>query len=161
MASRNRAGFSLMEVLLATSVLMGSLIVLEELARLGRRNALDAEETATAQLLARAQLNRILCGDEPLKNVESQTVVGSPDWDFEVAVEPADVGDLSRLTVTVSRGQPGAVPAAQSAANERPRRSFSLTQWVHGASESSKTGTLPRRGGAAARPRRTLAASER
>src|SRR5262245_33078232 len=50
-ARRARAGFSLMEVLMATSMLLASVIVLGELAGIGRRNASAARELATAEIL--------------------------------------------------------------------------------------------------------------
>ena len=39
-----RRGFSLMEVLLATSILLACLVVLGELAEVGRRHAVDIQE---------------------------------------------------------------------------------------------------------------------
>ena len=66
-----RSGFSLMEVLLATGILLGSLIVLGQLATVGRKHAHDAETLTTAQLLCQSKLNEIL----KQSDIKSLTVV--------------------------------------------------------------------------------------
>ena len=74
MTATNRSGFSLMEVLLATAILLGSVIVLGELAGIGRQNANSAEELATAQRLCQNKLNEILAGLTSLEPVEAETL---------------------------------------------------------------------------------------
>lgn len=57
--STSRRGFSLMEVLLATSILLGSSIALIELATIGRKQAHAAYDLNIAQLLCQAKIDEI------------------------------------------------------------------------------------------------------
>ena len=66
--ARRRAAFSLLEVMLAAGILLACLIVLGELASVGRRHARDAEQLTAAQLLARSRLNEVLAGAAPLES---------------------------------------------------------------------------------------------
>ena len=54
--------------MLATSILLACLIVLGELASVGRRHARDAEQLTAAQLVCRSRLNEILAGAAPLES---------------------------------------------------------------------------------------------
>lgn len=70
-----RAGFSLMEVILATAILLGSVIVLSELAGMGRRQSLRGRDLAEAQQLCESTLNEILTGLRPLEPVEQEPLL--------------------------------------------------------------------------------------
>lgn len=126
-AARRRAAFSLLEVMLAAGILMACLIVLGELASVGRRHARDAEQLTAAQLVARSRLNEILAGAAPLESQPAGDVPDVPGWSCKVAVEPLGRLGLSCVTVTVAR-----IPAEEL---ESPTggggKSFSLTRWVH------------------------------
>ena len=66
MSPARRSGFSLLEVIMATAILLGCLIVLGDLAAVGRRHARDAEDLTTAQWLCQTKLNEILAGGKKL-----------------------------------------------------------------------------------------------
>ncbi|MCA9073487.1 MAG: hypothetical protein KDA93_00535 [Planctomycetaceae bacterium] len=86
-ASRHsRAGFSLMEVLLATAILMGSVVVLGELASIGRKQAQRGRELAEAQQRCETLLNEVLLGLRPLTPVEQE-----PLLDNRTEFEPGEV----------------------------------------------------------------------
>ncbi len=74
-ASAIRAGFSLMEVILATAILLGSVIVLGELAGMGRRQSLRGRDLAEAQQLCEMTLNEILAGLRPLEPQEQEPLL--------------------------------------------------------------------------------------
>lgn len=84
----NRSGFSLIEVILATAIMLGSVIVLSELAGIGRRQSNRAETATIAQQNCENLLNELLLGirplvpidDEPLLPVEDPFAV---DFDFD------------------------------------------------------------------------------
>jgi hypothetical protein len=138
MTGGHRGGFSLMEVLLATSILLGSLIVLEELARLGRRHAADAEETALAHSLAHARMNEILAGAAPLKSVEREPIAEAPDWTCDVRVEPAASPGLTETVVTVAKGD-AALPRGARQTGRR-EKSFTLIQWMRASAPGGQIG---------------------
>jgi len=109
MTSARRDGFSLLEVLMATSILLGSIIVLNQLAGIGRKNAMAAQDLATAQLLCQTQLNEFLIGTTAADSTDEQPIAGAPGWVYSVDVEPLESTEqlndckLAVLTLTVSR----------------------------------------------------------
>ncbi len=127
MIRRRRSGFSLLEVMLATSILLTCLIVLGELASVGRRHARDAEQLTAAQLLCRTRLNEILAGAAPLESQAASEVSGLSGWSWRVQVEALERDGLSSVTVTIARA-----PAASLDEPGGSRgKTFSLTRWVH------------------------------
>ena len=121
-----RAGFSLMEVLLATAILLGSILVLMELAGIGRHYVQSVEARSTAQMLCQTKLNELLAGIQPLEEIEEQVVEDDPDWMYSVEVLPVRRLPLSLLRVTVTqRTLEGTTPSIRG----RPK-SYSLARWV-------------------------------
>jgi Tfp pilus assembly protein PilV len=99
---RCRAGFSLMEVLLAISILLACLLVLGQMATVGRQHAEDAESLTVAQLLCQAKLNEILIGAQPMASQSATPIPEMPGWAYEVEVQSLDQYDLSAIRVTVA-----------------------------------------------------------
>jgi hypothetical protein len=120
MKPARRAGFSLLEVLLATSILVGSLVVLSELANVGRLHIDDVDRLTTAQQVCRAKLNAILAGAEPLLPVAGEPIGGFPGWLATVQVEPTGERGLQALRVTVREDVP----------EEQAAREFTLVRWI-------------------------------
>ena len=90
-----RGGFSLMEVILATAILLGSVVVLAELAGLGRRQSEKAQTLAEAQQLCEQTLNEVLIGLRPLEPLEQEPLLPAEpplgvDLEFEAFDELAD-----------------------------------------------------------------------
>lgn len=109
-ARRARAGFSLMEVLMATSMLLASVIVLGELAGIGRRNASAARELATAEILCENKLNEILAGAAPMSAVDGEPLEDQPGWIYTVTIEP--------VSQSANASSPGAVsPSSRTSTN--------------------------------------------
>ena len=133
---RNRAGFSLMEVILSIAVLFASGIALAQLASLGRRHADRAESLTTAQVLCQNKLNEIAAGLTPLVSATDVPFVESPGWAYSVVVQPATWNGLVAVQVSVSElpiGAAGAVPRSgttglSTTVMTRPR--FSLVRWL-------------------------------
>lgn len=129
---RNRRGFSLMEIILASGILLACLVVLGQLASQGRHHIEDIETLSTAELACQTRLNELLCGAVPLSAVENEPLAELPGWVVSVQVEPLERRGVSALRVTVSEE-----PDEESAAGEErpsgPR--FTLVRWIR-ASES-------------------------
>ena len=115
-----RDGFSLLEVLLAMGILLGSIVVLGELARLGRRNAEAARDLTRAQLLCQSKLNEITSGALRPDPVTGAPLEEAPGWLFSVELEPAPDEPLELLAVTVSQDLPE---------RKQPAR-FRLVRWI-------------------------------
>jgi len=65
-----RSGFSLIEVIVATAILMGSVIVLARLAGMGRTMAQKTQLHSEAQRVCEQTLNEIVLGLRPMEPVE-------------------------------------------------------------------------------------------
>lgn len=96
------SGFSLIEVLLATAILMGSVIVLSRLAGMGRTMAQKAQQLSEAQWLCEEVMNEIALGLRPPVEVRDAPLLPpaeSADAAGEMAqdAEPAE-DDLIRIT---------------------------------------------------------------
>ena len=126
MKRARRAGFSLLEVIMAAAILLGSLVVLGQLATVGRMHAHDADDLTTAQLLAESKLNEILAGVELVRSVEDEALIEAPGWAYSVEVEPLDQLGLASLRVTVSED----LSEREEDAEERPAKRFTLTRWI-------------------------------
>jgi Tfp pilus assembly protein PilV len=121
-----RTGFSLMEVLLATAILLGSTLVLMELAGIGRYYIRSVEDHTTAQLLCQSKLNEILSGLAPLEEVQDRSVPDHPDWEYSVEIQSVNGLDVSLLRVTVSGVERSDVTEELRG---RPK-TFTLNRWI-------------------------------
>lgn len=114
-----RGGFSLLEVLLATGILAGCLIVLSELAAIGRQHADDAQKLTTAQAICQTKLSEILAGLAPADPIEDQEVEDQPGWLYSIDAEPLQQPGLLALRVTVTENIEG-----------RPPREVGVVRWI-------------------------------
>ena len=144
MKRSRRAAFSLLEVILATAILMGAAIVLGELAAIGRQHLESAEALTTAQEICRTKMAEMLCGAEPMQSVDKQPVQGHAGWIYSVDIRPAASRgirqgpqlNLSVLQVTVAED----VPEREN--EETAGRQFTLTRLVRDVQSTSTPGTM-------------------
>jgi general secretion pathway protein I len=117
---RRNAGLSLLEVILAIAILGGCIAVIGELVRMGARQAEEAREMTSAQLLCESKLEEIAAGvfaPEPVSNVPFDL---DPSWAYSIEVGSLDTQDLLQVTVT----------AQQVDGSRVIPLSFSLTRWI-------------------------------
>lgn len=115
-----RRGLSLLEVILAIAILGGCVAVLGELIRIGSRQAEEARELTTAQLLCESKLNEIASGILPPEAVSGAICETNPNWSYSVEVSPLDATDLIAVAVTVQQTQTTRLQPL----------SFSLVRWM-------------------------------
>lgn len=149
-----RSGFSLIEIIIATAILMGSVVVLARLAGMGRSMAQKTVRMSEAQQVCERTVTEIVLGERPLQTVDRavlqrvgavETVnrdagkgdavavsVSNRQWLHSVTVTPLEgMKELTRITVTV---EPDTSleeldrPAGSDAAIRRER--FTLVRWV-------------------------------
>ncbi len=77
-SQKNRLAFSLIEVIIATAILMGSAVVLARLAGMGRDQSQKARLHSEAQQLCEQTLNELLLGMRPMELVESMPLIPLP-----------------------------------------------------------------------------------
>lgn len=124
MKPARRSGFSLMEVLLATSILLASLLVLSQMATVGRRHAEDAESLTIAQLLCQAKLNEVLIGAQPLASRSPTAIPEMPGWTYEIQVQSTGQYNMAAVRVTVA-------PEETEGAGQGRGKRASLLRWMH------------------------------
>ncbi len=101
---RTADGFSLLEVLLATSILLGCAVVLFELVAIGREHIHSTEELAMAQRICETRINEILAGVEPVEPVDEEEIIDEAGWKLAVEVNAVDRHPgLAALRVRVFR----------------------------------------------------------
>lgn len=127
----SRRGFSLIEIILATAVLLGSVMVLSELAAIGRRQAQRARDLTRAQQLCTQQLNAMLVGLQPLKPV-SHRPIPDPQQLLSQQPTPNDSPDNRRPseTVNISDENRSPRPTSQSSAKQQAL----APQWLYSVS---------------------------
>ena len=103
---RRRRAFTLLEVLLALAILVGSLAVVGELADQGLNSARHAAALAEAQLLCESKLAEFTAGAAVPGAVESLPLDVDGAWLYSVAVEPTTGESLLTVRVTVSENLP-------------------------------------------------------
>lgn len=93
---KRRGGFSLIEVIVATAILMGSVIVLARLAGMGRTMVQKAQQHSAAQRICEQTLNEIMIGLRPLEQVDNAVLqpVGLPATDLSANAGSAENSDL-------------------------------------------------------------------
>jgi type II secretory pathway pseudopilin PulG len=106
---RPRAGLSLLEVLVATVILAGSMVVLMELAAIGRRQVSRIERSSTAQRLCRTKIDEVAAGIVQAQDVDDREFDAEPDWRYSIQTEATATPGLTSVKVTVwhDAGQSG------------------------------------------------------
>ena len=121
-----RAAFSLIEILVAVSMLAIALAALVQLSSVSRRHLEAAAEKSTAARLAANQMARLAAGIDPLKDRGPEPLGEAPDWHCRIATLPV-AGAPGLVEVEVSVAQ---LPAVDGEVEAAPQRWFTLTQWL-------------------------------
>ena len=88
---RNRSrGLSLLEVILAITILGGSLVLVGELIRIGFRSAAEAKLQSEAQIHCDAKMAEVAAGVLPLESSGGNSSEEDPSWVYSVDIENAD-----------------------------------------------------------------------
>lgn len=118
----NRHGLSLLEVILATAILLASAVTLGRLAFITTQHAQRAEDRAVALEIAEFQLQQLLLGQLPVRSVARGPVLPESaalgadrplehpwdDWHFALQVATTDLPSVQRVQVDVFRLRSGA-----------------------------------------------------
>jgi prepilin-type N-terminal cleavage/methylation domain-containing protein len=114
-----RRGFSLLEVILALSILAGAIAVLGELLRTGVRNAQTARDLTRAQMLCEGIEEQVVAGVIAPTAVSNVPCDDDPRWLYSLTCD-SDQSGLLILKVTVSKDLP---------AEQHPVQ-FTLWRWM-------------------------------
>lgn len=134
-----KRGLSLLEVIIALAILVGSAAVLAQLMDMGQRHALRAADMTEAQTLCQNLLNELLAGEMSWESTEAQPVDPFSAWDYSVQIEPLEDGMLSWVSVIVRQH-----PAEELADADAPAAlEFRLTRWVYHPEPDSASNAEP------------------
>lgn len=126
-----RAGFSLLEILLALAILGGSLAVLSSIAVTGAGASSEASDLAVARMLCESKMNELLLDSEvvplavPQIPVEPDSLpdsAGLAKFQYAVEVQQGNLQGLLTIRVTVS--------TEELNANDEPAVQYSLVRWM-------------------------------
>jgi general secretion pathway protein I len=115
----SRRGFSLLEILLALVIFVGSVAVISGLVSLGVRGSLEARRMSKAVLLCESKMSEVVAGVEPLDPVSQATFEDEPGWVWSLEVVGGPVEGLMTITVIVEQTDESLFPV-----------SFQLTRWM-------------------------------
>jgi type II secretion system protein I len=103
-----RAGFTLLEIVLALAILAGALAALGEVMRLAGQNAELVEGETQAQVLAESVMAELLSGARPLSQVNGEVfnMATDPRWEYWITLEPTERNELLLVRVAVSQQLP-------------------------------------------------------
>ena len=122
-----QTAYSLIEVIVATAILLGSTIILTQLAGIGREHAWKADDVTRAQVLCQNKLNELLAGIAPVQSAENEPFEYDADWTYTVQVEPLDLSGLVSVSVTVTEV---VLDADLANRTDRRPRGFRLVRWM-------------------------------
>ncbi len=120
MKHQHREGFSLLEILIATAILLAAIAVLGQLAQLGLRNATEASKFARAQQLCQNKLEAIVLRIEAAESAEDVPLDEAPNWLYAIEIEPVERDGMVAVRVSVKEDLPE---------QSRPVE-FSLVRWL-------------------------------
>ena len=101
-----RSGYTLIEVLVATTVLALGLAAIFGLTRSALRTSADAADLADVQLACQTELNELMARQTPIKSVGPKDIDGLSDWKMTVAVYPAPKPRLYTVHVSAQKYSP-------------------------------------------------------
>lgn len=100
-----RPGLSLLEVLVALTIFLLSLVAISRLVEMGGERALQARERVLAAQKCESKMNEVVAGVVPLQSQGDTPFDEDPDWVWSLECDQGAVTNLWNVTVKVSRQQ--------------------------------------------------------
>lgn len=100
-AEVTRSGISLMEVVIALGIFIGSLAALSQLSNNGMSAAVQSRLLTHAILRCESKLNEVAAAVEPLQPIEGQPFEDDENWSWSLTSATGPHADLLLVTITV------------------------------------------------------------
>lgn len=140
MARIRRQAYSLIEVLLAISIFVASLLALGRLVGLGRIQLEKDDELTTAQLLADSTMNDLATGAMPVVATQWTAFVRYPQWSYAIEIIELPWPEFVAVQLRVARQATSNNAAALGALNAVPTgKEFTLVRWFRANQVSTST----------------------
>jgi|GEM_PF-6344473 len=122
----NRGGYSLLEILIAITILATGMVGLSMLTEAGQTRSLLSRELSLAQLACQTRINEILAGSVPLQTINDEPIPALRGWTLSVALDPNQKQGILAVWVTAQRQQ-------NQNMDSRLRRAgrFRIVQWMN------------------------------
>ena len=121
----NRTGYTLIEVLVALTVLIAGFTALSTMTNHARRAAIAAEELSVAQLACQTRINEMLAGIRPVAAAFNESVPELDHWYMTTELFPATKPGLTTVRIQMHRErQPGDTGGFGGT------NSFEITSWI-------------------------------
>jgi len=121
---KQRQGLTLLEVILALAIFVGSLAVITKLVELGVRASHYAQLQTRAVMLAESKMGEIVAGILPLDSASGDTFPEDPAWQWQVSVSDGPVDGLRWVSLAVFPASTGEL------ARNRDRVEYVLSRWL-------------------------------
>jgi general secretion pathway protein I len=108
-ASRaQRRGLTLLEVIVAMTIFLGSSVVIYQLVAIGNDRALDVQYYSRASTLCQTKLEELKIGAEPLQGTSGQSFKEDDDskWQYDIDVADGAFQGIKKVRVTVKQDRP-------------------------------------------------------
>jgi Tfp pilus assembly protein PilV len=119
-----RTGFSLLEVVISTTILVAASFTLLHLLTIGHEHQVRGERRATAQSLCLTLLDEQHAGIREIKSVDRQGFPENPDWEFSIAELSTMVPGVVRVRVRVWEKQ------EDDSRRRSDKVAFELVRWL-------------------------------
>ena len=108
---RPRSAFTLLEVVIAVAVLLGSITALFQLMNHGHRASIQAQFRTQAVMLVDTKMNEAVAGVINLQSTTEEESEDYPGWLWSMTVDDAGIEGLLKVTVTARRDGSSVVSA--------------------------------------------------
>lgn len=98
-----RVGLTLLEVLISLAILGAALTAIGQITSNGVTAGLRCEQETEAAWRCQSQVDLLLAGTEPIREVRSQLLADDRRWQWSATIAPAMDQSLVTLTVVVER----------------------------------------------------------
>ncbi|MGB0597688.1 MAG: type IV pilus modification PilV family protein [Rubripirellula sp.] len=123
-----RFAFSLLEVILATAILLASSMTLLRLLSVGSKHQIRAERLANAQIICNSLIDEWLINPKIRRETMGEPIPGVPQWLYNADIETTEFPGLSRVHIAVFSEEPST--AGESAKTTERRPTFELVRWM-------------------------------
>ncbi len=119
----NSMGFSLLEVIIATAILVASSMALLQLLSVGQQHLIRAERRAEAQFICQTLVDECQAGSLAVDRVDREKVSDAPGWTYSIDLQPTRIANLIKVRARVWREND-----SSSRSNDQPV--FEVVRWV-------------------------------
>lgn len=103
MNKRAPGGFTLLEILVVLTILLTGLAVLSTLLGSAMKQAVEAEEKTSIQMICQNRMNQILSGEATAVVDDPETIEGFETWTMTVHLDDAPLPQLTRIRIVAQK----------------------------------------------------------